>query len=130
MEHFNAWSPYRNGFVQNDADQCFYSKESKNEKVILLMWVGDLIIFASISTLLNDVKEMLKRQFKMKDMGPLKHFLVIDFRQSEREVRMTQKRHRRKTLAKFGMSECKPRTPLVNRSYILVMLLIQQAIES
>ena len=29
----------------------------------------------------------------MKDMGPLKHFLGIDFRQSEGEIKMTQKRH-------------------------------------
>lgn len=43
----------------------------------------------------------------MKDMGPLKHFLGIDFRQTEGEIKMT---HIEKILAKFGMSECKPRS--------------------
>lgn len=99
-----------NGFVQNDADQCVYSREFENEKVILLVWVDDLIIAANNNTLLSDVKEMLKRRFKMKDMGPLKHFLGIDFRQAEGEVKMTQKRHIKKMLAKFGMYECKPRS--------------------
>lgn len=99
-----------NGFVQNDADHCVYSRESENEKVILLVWVDDLIIAASNNTLLSDVKEMLKRRFKMKDMGPLKHYLGIDFIQSEGEIKMTQKRHIEKMLAKFGMSECKPRS--------------------
>lgn len=42
--------------------------------------------------------------------GPLKHFLGIDFTQSEGEIKMTQKRHIEKILAKFGMSECKPRS--------------------
>ena len=37
--------------------------------MILLVWVDDLIIAASNNTLLSDVKEMLKRRFKMKDMG-------------------------------------------------------------
>ena len=83
-----------NGFVQNDADHCVYSRESEKEKVILLVWVDDLLIAASNNTSLNDVKEMLKRRFKMKDMGPLKHFLGIDFKQSEGEIKMTQKRHR------------------------------------
>ncbi|KAG7479129.1 Retrovirus-related Pol poly from transposon TNT 1-94 [Solea senegalensis] len=99
-----------NGFVQNDADHCVYNRESENEKVILLVWVDDLIIAASNNTLLSDVKEMLKRRFKMKDMGPLKHFLGIDFKQSEGEVKMTQKRHIEKMLVKFGMLECKPRS--------------------
>ena len=99
-----------NGFVQNDADHCVYSRKSEKEKVILLVWVDDLIIAASNNTLLSDVKEILKRRFKMKDMGPLKHFLGIDFRQSEGEIKMTQKRHVEKILAKFGMSECKPRS--------------------
>ena len=86
------------------------STAENDEKVILLVWVDDLIIAASNNTLLSDVKEILKRRFKMKDMGPLKHFLGIDFRQSEGEIKMTQKRHVEKILAKFGMSECKPRS--------------------
>lgn len=45
----------------------------------------------------------------MKDMGPLKHFLGINFEQSEGEIKMTQKRYIEKMLTKFGMSECKPR---------------------
>lgn len=48
----------------------------------------------------------LKRRFKMKDMGPLKNFLGIDFERNEGEIKMTQKRQ---TLAKSGMFECKPR---------------------
>ena len=98
-----------NGFVQNGADHCVYSRESEKEKVILLVWVDDLLIAGSNNTSLNDVKEMLKRRFKMKDMGPLKHFLGIDFKQSEGEIKMTQKRHIERMLIRFGMSECKPR---------------------
>lgn len=45
----------------------------------------------------------------MKDIGPLKHFLGINFEQSEGEVKTTQKKHIEKMLEKFGMLECKPR---------------------
>ncbi|KAL6490090.1 hypothetical protein MHYP_G00004350 [Metynnis hypsauchen] len=99
-----------NGFVQNDADHCVYTRESRSEKVILLVWVDDLIIAASDNIILRDVKEMLKRRFKMKDMGPLKHFLGIDFNYSDGEVKMTQMRHIEKMIARLGMSECKPRS--------------------
>ena len=99
-----------NGFVQNDADHCVYRKESENERVILLIWVDDLLIAANNNGSLGDVKEMLKRKFKMKDLGELKHFLGIDFTQSEGEIKMSQKRHIAKMLERFGMSECKPRS--------------------
>lgn len=100
-----------NDFVQNDADHCVYSRTSGNKKVILLVWVDDLIIAASNNTLLSDVKEMLKRRFKMNDMGPHKHFLVaLMSDKSEGEIKMTQKRHVEKILAKSGMSDCKPRS--------------------
>lgn len=82
-----------NGFVQNDADHCVYSRESENEKVILLVWVDDLIIVASNNTLLRDVKEMLKKRFKMKAMGSLKHFLGLNFEQSEGAITIYQKKN-------------------------------------
>lgn len=32
------------GFEQNPADTCQYTREKQNEKVILIVWVDDLII--------------------------------------------------------------------------------------
>ena len=99
-----------NGFVQNDADHCVYIRQSDTEKVILLIWVDDLIIAANNTNSLCDVKEMLQRKFKMKDLGELRHFLGIDFTQNEGEIKMCQSRHITKVLERFGMSECKPRS--------------------
>lgn len=36
-----------NGFVQNSADYCVYSKQNDKERVMLIIWVDDLIIAAS-----------------------------------------------------------------------------------
>ena len=99
-----------NGFTQNPADNCVYYKETANDRIILIIWVDDLLIAARDSDSLNDVKKMLTARFKMKDLGELKHFLGIDFNQSEGEVRMNQKRYISKILEKFGMSECKSRS--------------------
>ena len=43
-----------------------YTKEKHNEKVILLVWVDDLVIAASNESVLNSVKMMLAERFKMK----------------------------------------------------------------
>ena len=68
-----------NDFVQNPADHCVYTRDKPHEKVILLVWVDDLIIAASNEGVLNNVKMMLTEKFKMKDLGKLMHFPGIDF---------------------------------------------------
>lgn len=98
-----------NGFIQNPADNCVYTKEKQDEKVILIVWVDDLIIAANSESVLESVKRMLTERFKMKDMGRLKHFLGIDFEQVEGLVKMSQERYVRKILDRFDMQNCKSR---------------------
>ena len=98
-----------NGFVQNPADHCVYSRETHDEKVMLIVWVDDLILAASNYNVLNRVKGMLTERFKMKDLGKLKHFLGIDFDQTDGNVKMSQKRYVNKILERFEMQDCKSR---------------------
>lgn len=98
-----------NGFEQNPADHCVYSKENQNGKVLLLIWVDDLILAGSNETILTDVKKMLAERFKMKDLGKLKYFLGIDFSQIQGQVTMSQTRYVNKILERFGMQDCKAR---------------------
>lgn len=97
------------GYKQNPADHCVYAKESKGDKVIIIIWVDDLIIAASNEVVLKEVKEMLCVRFKMKDLGILKHFLGIDFSQSDGCVRMSQEKYIDKILQRFNMQDCKVR---------------------
>lgn len=45
----------------------------------------------------------------MKDLGKFKHFLGIDFNQTDGQVKMSQKRYVTKILERFGMQDCKSR---------------------
>lgn len=98
-----------NGFTQNPADNCVYARESKDGKVIIIIWVDDLIIAASNEERLREVKEMLAEKFKMKDLGRLKHFLGIDFNQSDGCVNMSQEKYTNKILERFNMQNCRTR---------------------
>lgn len=98
-----------NGFTQNQADHCVYSQESQEGKVIIIVWVDDLIIAASDERKLKKVKGMLAEQFKMKDLGQLKHFLGIDFDFSDDCIKMSQEKYTNKILQRFNMSECRVR---------------------
>lgn len=55
--------------TQNPADHCVYNKQTETERIILIIWLNDLIIAASDSDSLKSVKEMLNEKFKMKDLG-------------------------------------------------------------
>ncbi|KAL6483448.1 hypothetical protein MHYP_G00083200 [Metynnis hypsauchen] len=80
-------------FTQNPADHCVYTKESEQAgKVIIVIWVDDLIIAANNTSSLEQVKAMFSTRFKMKDLGRLKHFLGIDFSQSDDCITMSQQR--------------------------------------
>lgn len=97
-------------FVQNQADPCVYTRETENEKVLIVIFVDDLILAASDENALRDVKNMLASRFKMKDLGRLKHFLGIDFNQIDNCVKMSQAKYVEKILERFDMQDCKPRS--------------------
>ena len=101
-----------NGFVQSLADSCVYVKQNKKSRVILLIWVDDIIIAATNEVVLAEVKNGLNTQFKMKDLGQLKSFLNIQFVFHDDCIEMHQQNYIDKLLQKFGMESCNPkRTP-------------------
>lgn len=65
-----------NGFLQNLADHCVYTREKHDEKVIIIIWVDDLMTAANNHSVLKSVKTMHTKRFQMKDLGKLKDFWV------------------------------------------------------
>lgn len=51
---------------------------------------------------------MLTERLQMKDLGKLKHFLGIDFDQTEGKVKMSQKRYVNRILERFEMQGVDP----------------------
>jgi len=98
------------GFQRSQADACIYIKSSDQGKVIVLVWVDDILIASNSQDLLNDVKSSLCSKYDMKDLGKINSFLGIDFTVGEGEISMSQDKYCEKLLSKFHMSECKPRS--------------------
>ena len=96
-------------FDGNPVDHCIYSKQVNNNLIIVLIWVDDLIVASDDMDLMNQFKEGMKCQFKMKDLGRISLFLGIHFDQSCGMIKMNQKRYILKMPNRFGMKDCKPR---------------------
>ena len=79
------------GFQQSHLD---YSLLIKNEGiVIVLIYVDDLLVTGSSITLINDTKQVLKDNFKIKDLGPLRYFLGIEFARNNEGILMHQRKY-------------------------------------
>lgn len=62
------------GFVKSDADPNLYYLVVKNEPLILVLYVDDLLLTGS-SRLIEDCKKNLATKFDMKDLGRMHYFL-------------------------------------------------------
>jgi len=96
-------------FEQSLADHCVYTRFTVDFKVIILVWVDDIIIAANDESVLQSVKNSLNSKFKMKDIGQLSWFLGIQFVCKPGVIEMNQSKYIEKMLSKFNMSDCKPR---------------------
>ena len=99
----------QNHFVSSVVDPCVYIKKNNDGTTILLVWVDDMILAASSTVLINEMTEVLKNRFKMKDLGEISHFLGIEFSRRNDGIFMTQTLYLKNILDRFDMASCKSR---------------------
>jgi hypothetical protein len=65
------------GFIEAKSDMSLFILRRSPDMVYLLLYVDDIILTASSSELLRRTIAALQREFALKDLGPLHHFLGI-----------------------------------------------------
>ena len=58
--------------MQSENDQCIFLKNSDAGKLIYVIWVDDIIVVADSMKTMEFGKNILKKRFKMKDVGTIK----------------------------------------------------------
>ena len=99
-----------NDFQQSEVDPCLFVKRDKTDMTYVAIWVDDIVITANSEELINNIKETLKKKFKMTDLGPISWFLGIEFEQTDDGISMCQSYYLKGVLERFEMMNCKPRT--------------------
>jgi hypothetical protein len=79
--------------------------------VYLLLYVDDIVLTASSSTLLHDIIGRLHTEFAMTDLGALHHFLGISVTRSSDGLFLSQRPYAL-DLQRAGMSENSTTTPV------------------
>ena len=96
----------KNDFKQCLTDPCIYHQQfpDKNDIVILSIWVDDILIIA-LPNRLETIKQILKTEYKMTDLGPISFILGISIirNRKTRQIKLHQPRHIKAALERFNM---------------------------
>ena len=94
------------GFQQSAIDPCLYFIPGK---IWVAIWVDDFLVMAKMSTESFQFKREISSRFKMRDLGPIKHFLGLDIARdrANRTLSITATPYINKMLSTFGMTDAK-----------------------
>jgi hypothetical protein len=101
------------GFVQAKTDPCLFLKTKNDDKSYVLVYVDDLIIMAISEGEVLEIKEYLKTQFSITELGEAKHFLGIKIERVDNGIYVGQPGYASEILGDLDMMNCKPKpTPM------------------
>lgn len=97
------------GFVRSQNDYCLYVRVTKLGKILILLYVDDMLLAGTDKLGVLKIKQVLSRHFKMKVFGNVKHFLgiVVDQNITKGEIILNQSKCLENILARYNMANCK-----------------------
>jgi hypothetical protein len=95
------------GFVEAKSDTSLFIYR-RGEDTLYLLYIDDIVLTASTADLLQRTIIALEREFAMKDLGPLHHFLGITAERRPQGLFLHQRQYAIDILERAGMSDCKP----------------------
>jgi hypothetical protein len=102
------------GFIEAKSDTSLFIFRRSSDTVYLLLYVDDIILTASSTELLRRSISALQREFAMKDLGPLHHFLGITVERCPDGLFLHQHTYTLDILKRAVMADCKPCTTPVD----------------
>jgi hypothetical protein len=96
------------GFIQSPLEHGLHARGDGDDRMLVGVYVDDLIIVGSNIRVINSFKEHMKAKFKMSDLGALSFYLRIEVRQSEAGITLCQSAYAQSIVEKDGLEGCNP----------------------
>jgi hypothetical protein len=101
------------GFTRSNADHSLFVCIKPDERLVVLIYVDDLIVTGNNHAAITNLKSILHQRFAIKDLGVLKNFLGIEMATSHKGLFLNQHIYVLDLLCEADMLDCKPtKTPL------------------
>jgi hypothetical protein len=108
------------GFVEAKSDTSLFVHHHGAEIAYLLLYVDDIVLTASSQSLIRRLVDALQREFSVKDLGVLHHFLGVTAEPRPSELLLHQRQYTLDILERAQMSDCKPcSTPVDTQAKLL-----------
>lgn len=100
--------------MQSKSDYYLLIKSTVTHKIVLLIYVDDIFLSDNDIQEIVLVKKLLDDKFRIKNLGPLKFFLVLEVERSSAGIVLSQRKYALELLEDVGLLACKPTsTPMV-----------------
>ncbi|KAI5354969.1 hypothetical protein L3X38_007864 [Prunus dulcis] len=109
------------GFQSSNADSSLFVRSGSTGKVVVLIYVDDLIVTSDSANEINNLKWYLKQKLAIKDLGVLKYFLGIEMATSHKRLFSNQRKYALDFLQESGMLDSKPARTLLDSKLKLDM---------
>lgn len=105
----------KQGYIRLESDRCVYVLRREKVKVILSVYVDDMIVFANTRQALKEAIDALGKFVELKDLGEPRYILGIEVNQDKdkRVLTLSQRKQIDELLKTFHMEDCAPvKTPM------------------
>ncbi|CAI7796618.1 unnamed protein product [Closterium sp. NIES-54] len=103
------------GFKKSECDHSLFLLQEKEQFLMLLVYVDDILLLSESSAMIEHVEEMLEMQFKCSKMGDVKYYLGMHVERDldKGVLRLHQRKYCEGLAKKYGLQDGgKPATPL------------------
>jgi hypothetical protein len=96
------------------SDSSLFVPRCGNDIAYLLLYVDDIVLTSSSSSLRRTIVDRLRSEFTVKDMDKLSFFLGIDVKRTRDGFYLSQERYAEDILERVSMTNCKPAPTLID----------------
>ncbi|KAK3007174.1 hypothetical protein RJ639_016566 [Escallonia herrerae] len=96
------------GYHQSNSDHTLFLKKKQGKITAFIVYVDDMVVTGNDPEEREALQGHLSREFKMKDLGPLKYFLGIEVSRSNKGIFLSQRKYALDLLRETGMLACQP----------------------
>ena len=89
------------GFSRCVLDNCLYVMDMKYTKLVLAIYVDDIVLVSKDLELITEVKDAFKENFQMKDLGELRNYLGMRITREDDTLKVDQTEYARIVLKRF-----------------------------
>jgi hypothetical protein len=91
------------GMTRSGSDYNMYHIGEGHNKIVLVVYVDDLFITGGNNRMVSWLKQQLKNEFDITDLGPVTRYLGVDFQQHNNGLFLLQQQYASEMLKEFGM---------------------------